>query len=174
MRPARQQAAREAQRWRRRGALAVALATPLLVGGCARSRPSAPSRLGAPATPPPPLPPPSAVPQADLGLLPVFVTEQTSNGRVLQIRGLVGNPYPEPIDGVRVIVRILLAPRPEAEEVDRFQKEYRTRIASGDRAALRLDIRTPYADSEGTGGIFLQAFAIRRGHAYLPMPPDWR
>jgi len=114
------------------------------------------------------------MPHADLGLLPVFITEQTSDGRMIHVRGLVGNPYPEAVEGVRVIVRILLAPRPDSEEVDRFQKEYRTRIASGDRASLRLDIRTPYASAEGTGGIFVQAFAIRRGSEYLPTPPDWR
>lgn len=154
--------------------LALVLATLALGSGCARTRAPVASRPSVTPSEPPSLPPPSSVPHADLGLLPVFITEQRSDGRMIQLRGLVGNPYPEPIDGVRVIVRILLAPRAESEEVDRYQKEYRTRIASGERAALRLDIRTPYARSEGTGGIFLQAFAIRRGDEYLPVPPDWR
>ena len=163
-----------ARRRRGRSVLALALVVTLFAAGCARSRPPVVTRPAATPAEPPALPSPAGVPQADLGLLPVFVTEQTRDGRLIQVRGLVGNPYHEPVEGIRVIVRILLAPRADAEEVDRFQKEYRTRIASGDRAALRLDIRTPYARAEGTGGIFLQAFAIRRGNEYLPIPPDWR
>ncbi|MCK6555388.1 hypothetical protein L6Q96_12545 [Candidatus Binatia bacterium] len=162
------------RRRHRRIALAVVALATLPLASCARPRPPAKSKPPATSANPPPLPSPANMPQADLGLLPVFVTEQSSDGRVIQVRGLIGNPYPEPVDGVRVIVRILLAPRSTSEEVDRFQKEYRTRIASGERTALRLDIRTPYARAEGTGGIFLQAFAIRRGSEYLPMPPDWR
>ena len=154
-------------------ALLLAIAVPVLVTGCAGQRPPPPHPAPTPSQPPP-LPDAKAMPDGDLGLLPVFVTEQTSDGRVIHLRGLVGNPYPEPVEGVRVIVRILPAPRGDAEEVDRFQKEYRTRIGSGDRAALRLDVRTPYAAAEGTGGIFVQAFAIKRGGQFLPMPPDWR
>ncbi len=117
---------------------------------------------------------PSQIPFAEFGQLPVFITSQLTDGRNVQLRGLVLNPYPEPVEGVRLIFRILPTPDAGARELDRFQKVTDDRIPSGGRAALRWDLQTMYAGQGGMSGFTLQAFALKRGGKDLPPPPDAR
>ena len=115
---------------------------------------------------------PSQIPLSEFGQLPVFITSQMTDGRNLHLRGLVGNPYPETVEGVRVVLRMLSEPGEGARELDRVQKVLEDQLATGQQTALRLDVQTMYA-MQG-GGFRLQAFAIKRGGQDLPPPPDWR
>lgn len=40
---------------------------------------------------------------AELGQVQLFVTDQTTDGRNMKLRGLLRNPYPEDVEGVRVL-----------------------------------------------------------------------
>lgn len=116
---------------------------------------------------------PAQIPLAEFGQLPVFVTSQMTDGRNLHLRGLVANPYPQTVEGVRVLLRMLSGPSADARELDRAQKVLDSRLASGEQTALRFDVQTMYAGVQG-GGFLLQAFAIKRGDEQLPPPPGWR
>jgi len=123
---------------------------------------------------PPAVPPmPRNALLAALGQLPVFITDQTTDGRNIKLRGLVANPFPDPVDGVRVVFRMLAAPDDAARELDRFQKIMHVQLAAGARAPMSWDIQTMYA---GVGGsrFTLEAFAIKCGDQVLPLPPDWK
>jgi hypothetical protein len=113
------------------------------------------------------------MPLAALGQLQVFVTSQVTDGRNIKLRGLIRNPYPETVDGVRVIMRILSEPGPSARELDRTQKVFDERVPGGEKTVLSLDVQTMYAGISG-GGFQLLAFAIKRGDQVLPLPPDWK
>ena len=117
---------------------------------------------------------PSQIPLAEFGRLPVFITDQTTDGRNLRLRGLVFNPYAETVDGVRLILRILPSPDAGARELDRFHRETDDHIPSRGQTALRFDVQTMYAGQAGMWGFDLQAFAIKRGGKDLPPPPDAR
>ena len=116
---------------------------------------------------------PGDIPFAEHGILPVFTTSLTTDGRNLHLRALVGNPYPEPVEGVRAIFEIMARQDPEGETLDRFEREMDVTIPSGERAALRWDLQTMYA-GPGTGGFRLVAFAVKRGGVTMPLPPGWR
>jgi hypothetical protein len=116
---------------------------------------------------------PSQIPLAEFGQLPVFITDQTTDGRNVRLRGMIFNPYPEPVDGVRVIFRILPAASADARELDRFDKETDDHIPPRGHVPLRFDIQTMYAGQSGRSGFDLLAFAIKRGGKDLPPPPDF-
>jgi len=133
------------------------------------------------AQPPPPpdadLGPPSvealAAPHNEFGQLQIFITDQTSAGRTIMLRGLIRNPYPETVEGVRLVFRFLSTQSLDAKVLDQFQREYDTRLAGGAQTALRWDIQTMYAGA-APAGFTLQAFAIKRGGQELPPPPGWK
>lgn len=116
------------------------------------------------------LPAPDAL-QSQFGVLQIFVTSQLTDGRNLKIRGRIRNPYTEPVDGVRLVLRILTVPSPEGRQLDRFQQVLDEHLAGGEQTPLRLDVQTMYG---GQGGFIVQAFAIRRNGQPLPAPPDWK
>jgi hypothetical protein len=116
---------------------------------------------------------PSQMPLAQFGQLPVFVTDQTTDGRNVRLRGLVFNPYAEPVEGIRLIFRILPTAGSD-HELDRFRKQTDNRIATGAHAPFRFDLQTMYAGQGGMWGFDLQAFAVKRGDKELPTPPNWR
>jgi hypothetical protein len=142
------------------------LATPLSCSAPTQPQPSAAAEQLAKIDP-------SQIPLAEFGQLAVFVTSQMTDGRNLHLRGLVANPYPEPVEGVRILLRMLSGPSAGARELDRMQKVLDDRLASGAQTALRFDVQTMYAGVQG-GGFLLQAFAIKRGDKELPPPPGWR
>lgn len=130
--------------------------------------------------PPGPAEAPPAVglepPLSELGQLQVFVTDQTTDGRNIHLRGSIRNPYPDPVDGVRVMFLMVTTPDPgqEPRELDRAQKVLSVRLASGERTILRLDLQSMYAGQAGRTRFALVAFAIKRGDQELPPPPDWK
>jgi len=124
-------------------------------------------------TPPDPLPPIPPEVRAS-GQLAIFITDQTTDGRNLKLRGLVANPYDVPVDGVRLVFRIRSTVNPTSRTLDRFQKVMNLHLAPAARAPLSWDIQTMYAGQSGMSGFSLQAFAIKRGEETLPLPPEWR
>jgi hypothetical protein len=132
---------------------------------------------------PPPQAPPgteagpeaAAVPLlSGLGELQVFTTGLLTDGRNVKLRGLIRNPYPETVEGVRLIFRMLAGPPEDARVLDRFQRVMEERLASGAQTALRFDAQTMYAGQGGLWWFDVQAFAIKRGNQLLPVPPDWK
>lgn len=118
---------------------------------------------------------PEAVPEPlnGLGQLQVFVTGQMTDGRNIKLRGLIRNPYTDPVEGVRLIFRMLSAPDVHARELDRFQKVLGDRLDTGGQAAFSFDVQTMYAGASGAG-FLIQAFAVKRAGQDLPLPPDWK
>lgn len=112
------------------------------------------------------------IPFAEHGILPVFTTSLTTDGRNLHLRALVGNPYREPVEGVRAIFEVMAVQDPEGETLDRFERVMDVTIPSGERTSLRWDLQTMYAGS-GAGGFRLVAFAVKRGGVTMPVPPGW-
>ena len=111
---------------------------------------------------------------AERGQLQVFVTSQLTDGRNIMLRGLVRNPYPEKVDGVRVIFRVLSVPGADARELDRVQRVLDDHLESAAQTAIRLDLQTMYAGQSGMSGFTLEAFAIKRGGQDVPPPPGWK
>jgi len=128
----------------------------------------------APRTPPPESFPPLPPEVKASGQLAVFITDQTTDGRNLKLRGLVANPYDLPIAGVRLVFRIMPTAEPTARELDRFQKVMNAHLAPLARVPLSWDIQSMYAGQSGRFGFTLQAFAITRGDESLPLPPGWK
>lgn len=114
------------------------------------------------------------MPMGEFGELQIFSTGLMTDGRNLKVRGLIRNPYSEPIDGIRVIFRMLASPEDGAREVDRFQRVLDHRLAAGEQTALRFDVQTMYAGMGGMNRFELAAFAIARGGQALPPPPGWK
>src|SRR5258706_9181230 len=50
---------------------------------------------------------------AALGALPVFITDQVTDGRNLKLRGTIRNPYAETIEDIRLIYLDVAAGTPE-------------------------------------------------------------
>jgi len=148
----------------------VLVAVTLLLSACGATAPTA--------TAPDPAWPgvvsdPSTMPLAEFGQLAVFTTGLTTDGRNLHLRALIGNPYPDEVEGVRVVFEVLSRIDEAAPAMDQFQRDMDVTLASGQRTPLRWDLQTMYAGS-GSGGFRVQAFAVKRGDKVLPPPPGWK
>jgi hypothetical protein len=106
-----------------------------------------------------------------VGVLPVFITDQTTDGRNVKLRGKIRNPYPESILGVRLVYCYIAAGAP-ARVLDHTLRIIDLEVGAGQDALLRWDIQTMYAGSPGAH-FSLMAFAIKRGGKDLPLPPGW-
>ncbi|HVN86837.1 MAG TPA: hypothetical protein VMW17_18560 [Candidatus Binatia bacterium] len=109
-----------------------------------------------------------------LARLEVFTTGVMTDGRNISIRGKLRNPWPERVDGVRLIFRIYSSgvgttDPPRAT----FQEEKTIQIKSGDTTALRMNIETMYAGGE-SGSFRLEGYAKRVGNRDIPPPPGWK
>ena len=110
-----------------------------------------------------------------LGRLEVFTTGVMTDGRNIGIRGKLRNPMSEPVDGVRLIFKIYSGGVGTADKPrDTFQQEKTIQLKSGETAALRMNIETMYAGSEGGGSFKLEAYAKRVGDHDIPPPPGWK
>ncbi len=121
----------------------------------------------------PPLPDPREIPLAEFGQLQIFSTGLMTDGRNIKVRGLIRNPYPEPIEGIRVVFLMMASPEENARVLDRFQQVLDERLPSGAQTTLRFDVQTMYAGIGGMNRFELQAFAIKRAGRDLPLPPGW-
>ncbi len=107
----------------------------------------------------------------ELGVLPIFVTDQTTDGRNVKLRGKIRNPYPEAIQGVRLMY-LDIAPGNPRRVLDTALRITDVDVGPGQETPLRWDIQTMYAGSAGAR-FELGAFAISRGGKALPLPPGW-
>ncbi len=114
------------------------------------------------------------VPLAEFGQLQIFSPGLMTDGRNIKVRGRVRNPYPEPIEGIRVVFLMMASPENGARVLDRFQEVLHDRLAYDEQAPLRFDVQTMYAGMGGMNRFELLAFAIKRGGQYLPLPPGWK
>ena len=107
----------------------------------------------------------------ELGVLPVFITDQMTDGRNVKLHGKIRNPYSESILGVR-LVYLDLAPGTPGRVLGHVLRIIDLEMGAGQDTPLRWDIQTMYAGSPGAR-FSLMAFAIRRGGKDLPLPPGW-
>lgn len=112
-------------------------------------------------------------PQAQYGQLQVFSTWLTTDGRTLRIRGMLRNPYPETVKGVRVIFRLLSTASTHGRELDRVQRVLDDDIPGDGQHPLSLDVQSMYAGQAGLWGFDIAAFAVQRGGKTIPAPPIW-
>jgi hypothetical protein len=143
----------------------VVLILSAAIWACTDLSPPEPPQTSAPEQPSGNLPLPGT---GEPGELQVFLTGQMSDGRNIQLRGLIRNPYSEAAEGVQVRLQILSRPGADASELDHFQKVMDVRIGPGERTALRWDVQTMYA--QGGGGLHLAAFAMKLGGKMMPLP----
>jgi hypothetical protein len=125
------------------------------------------------AVPTPPAAPGGASENA-YGQLAVSITDQMMEGRNLQVRGSLRNPYAESTDGVRLMCQMATDSGDGGRKIEQFQKILTTAIAPGERQSFQFDIQTTLTASGKIGGIRVWAFAIKRGGVEMPRPPDWK
>ncbi len=107
----------------------------------------------------------------EAGMLSIFITDQTTDGRNVKLRGKIHNPYPEAISGVRLIY-LDLAPGAPPRVLGHVLRIIDQEVGAGQDTPLRWDVQTMYAASPGAR-FNLMAFAIKRGDQTLPLPPGW-
>ena len=150
----------------------TALAGMIVLGACATPSPP-------PAPPVPPTrqetaaPTNATLPLAAFGQVQLLSTEIRTDADFIRLRGMMKNPYDEPVEGVRMICRILNDPSPTAVELDRFQRVLDVTLASGAQTSFNLDLQSNHAGTR-FGSVRVQAFAIKRGDRTMPLPPEWR
>jgi hypothetical protein len=137
---------------------ALLLALPLITAACSASRPGSP-----PADP--------AV--AEYGRLDLVKATQRIEGDRMFLDLTVRNSFSEPVNGVRVLFRLLVSKDPESMEIVRAQEVTDDVLAPG--AETKIPLALPrQAGQRGTFGTFVHAFAVMRGGTSLPTPPEWR
>ncbi|MCX8073924.1 MAG: hypothetical protein N3C12_16030 [Candidatus Binatia bacterium] len=144
-------------------ALACLLALLCLAPG---GRPQPGARRFVAVTPAPAAPDPAR--------LSVVATDQLTDGQQIALRAVVRNDGNEPVEGVRLVLKLLAAPDAGARELDRFYKFMDVRLAPGATQMVRWDVYTTYAGEVGPTGFLLEAYAVRKGSVTFPPPPDWR
>ncbi len=105
--------------------------------------------------------------------LEVRLTDQTTDGRVMKLRGKLRNPLPEPIKGVRMVMRLYSA-APGSNELEVLQKEMTSTLASGGTTMIRWDVESMYFGQSGRSGFTLEAYPKRVGDKDIPPPPGWK
>jgi len=89
------------------------------------------------------------------------------NGQMLIVRGTLHNPYDEPVEGVRLVLRLLTAGE-APRELDRIERDLDVSIPPGGKVALNREVMSGYAYVFNS--IAVAAFAKRRGAVDLPPP----
>jgi len=106
-------------------------------------------------------------------MLKVITTDQTTDGRVMKLRGKLYNPLPETVTGAWLIVRLMSHTGSNATERETAQKEISATIPPGETTALRWDIQSSYLGSS-PGGFLVEAYPKRIGDREMDPPPDWK
>src|SRR5262245_16174266 len=138
----------------------------------------APATTPGAATPAPALEPASFLPAVDAlqtgrGQLQVFTNGFVTDGRRIRVRGAIRNPYPEPVDGVRLVFLLLSRAGADAEVLETMQRVLDERVESGHTLSLHWDAESSYAGATGAS-FLLEAFAATRAGAPVAPPPGWR
>ena len=107
--------------------------------------------------------------------LQVVMTDQTTTGRVMKVRGKLVNPHAQAVDGARLQL-VFLAPTggegtsPRVLEIQ--QKEVNSNIPPGGSAAFRWDVESVYLGS-GSGQFMIVAYPMKLGGQEMPPPDHW-
>jgi hypothetical protein len=114
---------------------------------------------------------PAATPDASFsehGRLDTQVRQvRRPNCWALVIRGRVHNPYPEPVEGVRLVVRLRTSGQ-QPRDLERLTTDLDKEIAPG--ASVGFDRELATSCTSTFNDITVVAFALRRGAADLPTP----
>lgn len=105
-------------------------------------------------------------------LLRIHVTDQTTDGRVMLMRGKLSNPHPEPVQGVRLIL-VMVTPRGDDKYriTDVQRKELGSTIPPGKSVMFRWDVESQ--SNAGPGRFSLLAVPVRLGDRDIPPPAEW-
>jgi hypothetical protein len=90
----------------------------------------------------------------------------------ITFRGTFRNHFDQPVDGIRVVLRILSDPSPAALELTRAQKVLDTHLEPAAHVAFDISAQAN-PNSLGNVGLYLNGFAVHRGGEELPIPPIW-
>lgn len=110
--------------------------------------------------------------QADYGELTLQNVTTTPNIDSLTFRGTFRNRFDDPVDGIRVVLRIMQEPSPTAPVIARAQKVLDDHLEPGAHIGFEITVKVK-PTSLANPGIFLHGFAVRRGGEELPISPLW-
>jgi hypothetical protein len=120
--------------------------------------------------------PPDAKPiddQAIYGRLEMLNVTTTPKVDTLTFRGTFRNQFNDPVDGIRVVLRILQDPSPTSPELARAQKVLDAHLEPGAHMPFEITAKVRPA-SLANVGFFLNGFAVTRGGEELPISPLWK
>lgn len=106
------------------------------------------------------------------GQLELLNVTTTPKDDSLTFRGTFRNQFNDPVDGIRVVLRILSDPSPTAAEVARAQKILDEHLEPAAHVPFEITAKVR-PDSLANVGLFLHGFAIHRGGEELPISPLW-
>jgi hypothetical protein len=90
----------------------------------------------------------------------------------LTLRGLFRNPYDEPIEDIRIVLRITSDSSPTSRILVRAQNLMETVLEPGASVPFAITAKVN-PESLTDVGMFLDGFAVRRGGEVLPVSPVW-
>ena len=105
--------------------------------------------------------------------LKVIMTDQTTSGRVMLMRGKIMNPHAQPVTGVRMQL-VFVSPdgKGGGKVQDMQQKEFSSTIAPGDSVPFAWDVESTYA--YGDSHFVVAAYPKRLGDEDMPPPDNWK
>jgi hypothetical protein len=105
--------------------------------------------------------------------LEIVMTDQSTTGRLMQLRGQIVNPHSETVTGVRLQLAFL-APQQDdgAKVLEIQQKEMDVTLGPGESEMLRWDVESLYLSSDGM--FALAAYPKRLGKRTMPPPDHWK
>lgn len=105
--------------------------------------------------------------------LRVVMTDQTTSGRIMLIRGKIVNPLPQPVTGVRMQL-VFVSPdgKGGGKVQDMLQKEFDSTIPPGGSVPFRWDVESTYA--YGDNHFIVAAYPRKLGDRDMPPPDHWK
>jgi len=88
-------------------------------------------------------------------------------------RGIFRNEFDEPVDGIRVVLRILHEKDPTSGEIVRAQETLDAHLEPAEHMAFEITAKVR-PTSLANVGMYLHGFAVRRGGEELPISPLWQ
>jgi len=105
--------------------------------------------------------------------LRVVMTDQTTDGHVMLMRGRIINPHTVPVTGVRLQIVFIIPDGEGGGKVQEIQqKEVGSTIPPGGSTPLRWDVDSMYAS--GAGQFIVAAYPKRLGDKDMPPPDNWK
>jgi len=116
---------------------------------------------------------PKVIRGQEYGRLEMFnVTTSPTIDSVI-LRGVFRNPYDEPIEGIRVVLRFTENRDPKSRIILRAQNQMDSRLAPGETVPFAISVKADPHELVGAGTL-LEGCAMRRGGEVLPASPAWQ